>query len=91
MAVGGIRLVPGVVVIGGPEGHPRRPRDRRSVEPDAIGPPDKLTGSLTRSGGLIAQLAATQPNVAVEVTPVDRLVVPATDRNLIPANGHPRL
>ena len=27
----------------------------------AIGAPDKLTGSLTRSGGIIAQLAATQP------------------------------
>ena len=46
----------------------------------AIGPPDKLTGSLTRSGGIIAQLAATQPDVIVEVTPVDASSVPATDR-----------
>jgi uncharacterized protein YlxW (UPF0749 family) len=92
MAMGGIRLVPGVVAIGGPG---KVTLDGQAVgdpvELDAIGPPDKLTGSLTRSGGLIAQLAATHPKVAVEVTPVDRLVIPATDRNLIPANGHPRL
>jgi uncharacterized protein YlxW (UPF0749 family) len=92
IAMGGIRLVPGVVAIGGPG---KVTIDGQAVgdpvELDAIGPPDKLTGSLTRSGGLIAQLAATHPKVAVEVTPVDRLVIPATDRNLIPANGHPRL
>ena len=92
ISMGGIRLVPGVVAIGGPG---RVTLDGQAVgdpvELDAIGPPDKLTGSLTRSGGLIAQLAATHPKVAVEVTPVDRLVIPATDRNLIPANGQPRL
>ena len=57
----------------------------------AIGAPDKLTGSLTRSGGIIAQLAATQPDVVVEVTPLDRVDVPATDRDLVPSHGHPRL
>ena len=58
---------------------------------DAIGAPDKLTGSLTRSGGVIAQLAATQPDVTVTVTPVDRLELPATTRSLVPAHGRPRL
>jgi uncharacterized protein YlxW (UPF0749 family) len=58
---------------------------------DAIGAPDKLTGSLTRSGGVIAQLAATQPDVTVTVTPVDRLELPATTRTLIPEHGRPRL
>jgi uncharacterized protein YlxW (UPF0749 family) len=58
---------------------------------DAIGAPDKLTGSLTRSGGVIAQLAATQPDVVVTVTPVDRIEEPATTRTLVPAHGHPRL
>jgi uncharacterized protein YlxW (UPF0749 family) len=58
---------------------------------EAIGAPDKLTGSLTRSGGVIAQLAATQPNVVVTVTPVDRLELPATTRDLVPAHGRPRL
>jgi uncharacterized protein YlxW (UPF0749 family) len=57
----------------------------------AIGAPEKLTGSLTRSGGVIAQLAATQPDVVVTVTPVDRLELPATTRSLVPAHGQPRL
>ncbi len=62
-----------------------------SVELAAIGAPDKLTGSLTRSGGVIAQLAATQPDVVVTVTPMDRLELPATDRTLVPVHGRPRL
>jgi uncharacterized protein YlxW (UPF0749 family) len=57
----------------------------------AIGAPDKLTGSLTRSGGIIAQLAATLPDVVVEVTPLDRVDVPATERELVPGHGRPRL
>ena len=61
------------------------------IEIDAIGPADKLTGSLTRSGGIIAQLAATHPEVIVEVTPVETIDVPATDRDLVPTNGQPRL
>jgi uncharacterized protein YlxW (UPF0749 family) len=92
LAANGVRLVPGIVVMGAAGSVTV---DGRAV-PDpvelvAVGPPDKLTGSLTRSGGIIAQLAATQPTVVVEVTPVDRLEVPATDRDLIPADGHPRL
>jgi uncharacterized protein YlxW (UPF0749 family) len=62
-----------------------------SVDLEAIGAPDKLTGSLTRSGGVIAQLAATRPEVLVTVTPMDRLELPATDRNLVPTHGQPRL
>ena len=92
MAIDGVRLVPGVVVMGAPgtivaDGTPLPD----PFEILAIGPPDKLTGSLTRSGGIIAQLGATQPDVVVEVTPVERLAVPATNRNLVPANGRPRL
>jgi uncharacterized protein YlxW (UPF0749 family) len=92
MAIGDVRLVPGVVVIGpagatemdgAPLGDP--------FELIVIGAPDKLTGSLTRSGGIIAQLAATQPDVVVEVTPLDRVDVPATTRNLVPSHGRPRL
>jgi uncharacterized protein YlxW (UPF0749 family) len=92
ISLSGVRLVPGVVVTG-PAGGARvgdTPLDD-PFELVAIGPPDKLTGSLTRSGGIIAQLAATQPDVAVEVTPVDRVDVPATDRDLVPANGRPLL
>ena len=92
IGVGGTRVVAGVVVTGGPgqtriDGVGLTP----GFELGAIGPPDKLTGSLTRSGGVIAQLAATQPDLVVTVTPVDRLELPATTRSLIPAHGRPRL
>lgn len=92
MAMETVRLVPGVVVLGAagavtvddiPLGDP--------FELLAIGAPDKLTGSLTRSGGIIAQLAATLPDVIVEVTPLDRVDVPATERALVPGHGRPRL
>jgi uncharacterized protein YlxW (UPF0749 family) len=74
----------GQVAIGGaPTGAP--------LELTVIGPPDKLIGSLTRSGGIIAQLAATQPDVTIEVTPVEGLRVPATTHDLVPAFGRPRL
>ena len=92
IGAGGVRVVTGVVVTGSPgeaaiDGTPLGD----AFELAAIGAPDKLTGSLTRSGGVIAQLAATQPDVVVTVTPVDRIELPATDRNLVPAHGHPRL
>ena len=70
-AVGGVRVVTGVVVTGAPgagAGRRRAPSATASTSM-AIGAPDKLTGSLTRSGGVIAQLAATQPDVVVTVTP----------------------
>ena len=87
-----IRLVPGVVAVGAPgsaslDGVPLG--DTFTL--DAIGASEQLTGSLTRSGGVIAQLAATQPDVVVTVTPVDRLELPATNRTLIPVHGHPLL
>ncbi len=92
MAVGSVRLVPGVVTIGA-AGAVTVDGVALSdpFELSAIGAPDKLTGSLTRSGGIIAQLAATQPDVVVEVTPVDSLSVPATTRDLVPVSGRPRL
>jgi uncharacterized protein YlxW (UPF0749 family) len=92
MAIEDVRIVPGVVAVGPPGSV--TVEDAALEDPFtivAIGAPDKLTGSLTRSGGIIAQLAATQPEVAVEVTPLDHIAVPATDRTLIPSHGHPRL
>ncbi len=92
MALDGVRLVPGIVALGPPGAvslHGRTLADPFTI--DAIGAPDKLTGSLTRSGGIIAQLSATQPEVSVDVTPLDRIGVPATDRQLVPAHGRPRL
>jgi uncharacterized protein YlxW (UPF0749 family) len=92
MAIDDVRLVPGVVALGAAGAvtlGARQLDDPFTL--NAIGAPDKLTGSLTRPGGIIAQLSATQPDVSVEVTPLDRIGVPATDRQLVPSHGHPRL
>lgn len=92
IGVGGIRVVTGVVITGSVgETAIDGTLLGDAFELAAIGAPDKLTGSLARSGGVIAQLAATEPDVTVTVTPVDRLELPATTRNLVPAHGHPRL
>jgi uncharacterized protein YlxW (UPF0749 family) len=92
MAIDDVRIVPGVVLVGPPGAV--AVGDQPLGDPFtlvAIGAPDKLTGSLTRSGGIIAQLAATLPEVGVEVTPLDHISVPASERELVPAHGHPRL
>ncbi|HUP54432.1 MAG TPA: DUF881 domain-containing protein [Methylomirabilota bacterium] len=92
MAVETVRLVPGVVTAGAAGGVAVDGVQLADpFELSAIGAPDKLTGSLTRSGGIIAQLAATMPDVIVEVTPLDRVDVPATERELVPVHAHPRL
>jgi uncharacterized protein YlxW (UPF0749 family) len=58
----------------------------------AIGRPETLVGSLTRVGGIIAQLAATNPAATVDVEPVDKpMTLPASKRDLVPDHGHPRL
>jgi uncharacterized protein YlxW (UPF0749 family) len=92
IAAGPVRLVPGVVVVGAPgsatvDGTPLG----ATFDLEAIGASEQLTGSLTRSGGVIAQLAATQPEVVLTVTPMERLELPATTRDLIPSDGQPRL
>lgn len=92
IAVDGIRFVAGSVVSGGPgevvvEGE----QLGDPFEVSAIGGAETLTGTLTRSGGIVAQLAATSPDVTLTVTPVTRLELPATRRALIPEHGHPRL
>jgi uncharacterized protein YlxW (UPF0749 family) len=92
IAVEGIRLVPGSVV-SGPPGElavDDQPLDD-PFEITVIGSKEALTGSLTRTGGIIAQLGATNRAVSVTVTPLDNLQLPATKRDLIPRNGRPRL
>lgn len=92
IAVGGIRIVPGSVVAG--------PPGALSVEntplPDpfeieAIGSPETLTGSLTRMGGIVAQLSARFPTVTITVTPLERLRLAASERDLRPSHGTPTL
>jgi uncharacterized protein YlxW (UPF0749 family) len=92
IAMAGVRVVTGVVVTGPPgEAAIDGTRLGGTFELAAIGASDKLTGSLTRSGGIIAQLAATEPDVFVTVTPVDRIELPATTQDLVPTHGRPRL
>ena len=92
ISIGGVRVVPGVVVGGAPGsltvgGHPFG----AAVELLAVGQPETLAGSLTRAGGPIAQLAARYPEVTITVEGQDLVVIPPTDRNLAPTLGRPRL
>ncbi len=91
LAVGSVRVVAATVVAGFPgslsvENVALGPR----IEVRAIGNPASLTGALTRAGGLVAQLEASYPEVSVEVTPIDAMELPATERTLVPAMGRPR-
>ncbi len=92
IAIAGIRDVPGVVVTG-PVGAitvagvtPPQP-----LELLAVGQPETLSGSLTRAGGPIAQLGARYPGVTITVLAMDSVTLPATDRDLGPKLGKPRL
>jgi uncharacterized protein YlxW (UPF0749 family) len=91
ISVGGVRVAAATVVAG--------PVGGLSVENTALGPrieilaignPPALTGTLTRAGGIVAQLEATYEEAQVEVTPLDAVVVPATRRTLVPTLGQPR-
>jgi uncharacterized protein YlxW (UPF0749 family) len=80
--------VPGVVV-SGPAGDLTVggiPLDD-PIELYAVGQPESLSGSLSRAGGPIAQLAARFPNVPISVFAEDEVTLPATDRDLTPALG----
>ncbi len=56
----------------------------------AIGRPEVLVGSLTRAGGIIAQLGATNSAVTIEVEPTtDEMTLPATRVDLVPGHAHP--
>jgi uncharacterized protein YlxW (UPF0749 family) len=92
IAIGGTRLVPGVVV-SGPAGAlviDGRPFTE-PVEIEAVGQGETLLGTLTRAGGPIAQLAAQYPETVIPVVGADRLDLPATGRDLDPILGSPRL
>ena len=92
ISVDGVRIVTGVVVAGAPGSLSiENSAIGDSFEIRAIGSPQILTGTLTRTGGVIAQLSATYAGVQLTVTPTDDLTLPATDRTLVPAHGQPRL
>jgi uncharacterized protein YlxW (UPF0749 family) len=92
IAVDGVRVVPGVVVAGaaGALSIENTPLGD-AFEIRAIGSPQILTGTLTRIGGVVAQIATAYPDVTLTVTPVERLTLPATERTLLPTEAVPRL
>jgi uncharacterized protein YlxW (UPF0749 family) len=92
IAVEDVRLVPGVAISGEADtllvgGIPLDD----PFEISAIGRSEVLSGSLSRVGGILAQLAATDPDVVITVTPLERMMLPATTRALVPAHGTPTL
>ena len=92
ISVNGVRIVPGVVAGGDPGqltigGKPVS----GPLVMDAVGQPETLAGSLSRAGGIIAQLTAQFPGVSVQAVPQDLVTVPATDRSLAPVLGRPHL
>jgi uncharacterized protein YlxW (UPF0749 family) len=92
IAVDGVRIVTGVVVAGAPGAlSVENNAIGDAFEIRAIGSPQILTGTLTRTGGVIAQLAATYPDAQLTVTPVEQQTLPATDRPLVPTYGKPQL
>jgi uncharacterized protein YlxW (UPF0749 family) len=92
IAVDDVRMVSGDIVAGPPgELSVENTALDDPFEVAAIGNAETLTGSLTRSGGIVAQLAATYPDAQLTVTPVGNLQLPATTRSLAPVNGRPKL
>lgn len=92
IAIDGVRVVPGVVVVGAPGSLTVGGVSLTgSVELLAVGQPETLAGSLTRAGGPIAQLAARYPEVTIIVEGQDLVAIPPTGRSLAPTLGRPRL
>jgi uncharacterized protein YlxW (UPF0749 family) len=91
ISFGGIRDVPGVVVTGPAGGLSAAGFALGTpLELFAVGQPEVLSGSLTRSGGPIAQLGAEYPSVTITVTTASLITLPASIRSLDPTLGHPR-
>jgi uncharacterized protein YlxW (UPF0749 family) len=92
IAINDVRVVPGSVVSGPAGGLTVEATPLADpFEIRAIGAPEMLTGSLTRSGGIVSQLAAVEEAATLTVTPLERTVLPAATRGLVPAHGRPSL
>lgn len=92
IAIENVRVVPGTVVTGVPGSlSVENAALPNPFDIDAIGNSETLVGSLTRAGGIVAQLGATFPDAQLTVTPVDQIELPETTRDLQPADGTPRL
>jgi len=92
IAVDGIRVVAGVVVAGDPGALSiENSALGDTFEIRALGSPQILTGTLTRTGGVIAQVGATYPDARLTVTPVESMTLAATDLQIGPTDASPRL
>ena len=92
ITVADVRVVPGVVVAGAPGDLSVENTALGDVfEIRAIGSPEILLGSLTRSGGIVSQLGVAYPDARISVTPLDSVAIPASERTLIPGHGRPLL
>ncbi len=92
IAVDGVRVVGGVVVAGTPgELSIENQAIGDAFEIRAIGSPQILTGTLTRTGGVIAQVGTTYPSARLTVTPIESMTLPATTRTAPPTYAQPRL
>lgn len=92
IAINDIRIVPGSVVSGPPGALSVRGVTLGTpFEIRAIGAPETLTGSLTRSGGIVSQLAAVEAAATLTVTPLERTALPASTVDLVPVHGRPSL
>jgi uncharacterized protein YlxW (UPF0749 family) len=91
IAVENVRVVAGSVVAG-PTGGLSIDNTALGLrmEITAIGNAPAITGALTRAGGIVSQVQATYADVAMEVTPLDAVEVPASERTLVPVIGQPR-
>jgi uncharacterized protein YlxW (UPF0749 family) len=92
VAVGGVRVVGGVVVAGTPGALSiENEAIGDAFEIRAIGSPQILTGTLTRTGGVIAQVETTYPEARLTVTPIESMTLPASGRTAPPTYAQPRL
>ncbi|HET9853186.1 MAG TPA: DUF881 domain-containing protein [Candidatus Limnocylindrales bacterium] len=92
IAVAGVRVVGGVVVAGTPGGlSVENQALGDAFEIRAIGSPQILTGTLTRTGGVIAQVGAAYPATRLTVAPIESMTLPATERTGPPTYARPSL
>ncbi|HET7180771.1 MAG TPA: DUF881 domain-containing protein [Candidatus Limnocylindrales bacterium] len=92
IAVDGVRIVTGSVVAGAPDGlSVENHAIGATFEIRAIGSPQILTGTLTRTGGVIAQVTSTYEAAQITVTPIESMTLPATERDLTLTDATPKL
>ena len=92
IAVDGVRIITGIVVAGQPgELSVENQSIGDAFEIRAVGSPQILTGTLTRTGGVIAQVGTAYPDARLTVTPIDSMTLPASDRTQPPTYAKPRL